>query len=334
LIKYKFKSHLHQILEEELLAGEKFPHQSSGLFRPSEASAVYYKNEKPKIVGSCARKTYYRLTHTPPTDISRMAHQENRMREGKASEEQVTEDAKKAGIYLANNVPFHKFFGDVGISGEIDAVYSTGRCGGVNYVVEQKSIYGYYAQKDIFGRFLHLGSNPGKPRDSYIMQTALYLRYFSYLPKEDPAYLPFGAIYVRDRGDGHFGVFDTWLEPETFNRGGETLTRNHIIYASEKMGVDPTQVPYDVEDILERFQYIQNCVAKKDIPPRDFSIEYTPEQVEEAYINGDISESSYKKWKSSHGPRGKGKEKISDWQCNYCIFSKHCWGTNSPQEDN
>jgi hypothetical protein len=255
------------------------------------------------------------------------------MNVGKSVENAIIESCKREGIFVDNNVPFRVKMNGIPIAGELDIILRTQPCGGINYLCEVKSIYGYAAQKDIFGTSAWIGKNPGAPRDSYIMQTALYLNHFSRLDKKDPSYLPFGAIFVCDRGDGHFGVFDIWLEKELKITGeDEVFTYHKIYYASTGMDVPKTLVPYTVEDILSSYRVIQNSLERDDPPPRDFVKEYDTKQVEQKYAMKKITPHAYKKWKGSHGPRGKGKEVLGDWNCNrtYCKWSSLCWNDDSP----
>ena len=107
----------------------------------------------------------------------------------------------------------------------------------------------------------------------------------------------------------------------------ETIECHRIIYKSDKMGVKKTILPYTVEDILSRYRLVQTHLEANEIPPKDFVKEYDEETVEQRHELGLISVSAYKKWKSSHGPRGKGKEKLGDWPCSgYCPYETLCWG--------
>lgn len=322
------RSGLNNILTSLLLDGHGFPHQSSGLFRPSEASVTIQTPYGPKTLGHCPRATWYRLKKVPQSNVTRTPHSIQRMDIGKAVEDDFAEKAKIAGIFIDRNVPFRADFEGIPIAGEMDVICRTEPCSGTNYVTECKSIYSYYAQKQIFGRALNLSREPGAPRDSYLMQTSLYLRKFSTLPENDPSFLPFGAIYICDRGDGHFGTFDTWLSKETqYINDDEQVESHKIYYASDHLDVPVTEVPYSVEDILSNFRQVALCLKNDTPPPRAFVKEYNAEQVEQKYEAGDISASAYKKWKSSHGPRGKKKEKLGDWHCGglYCKWSDYCW---------
>ena len=321
-------SGLQQRFEAALLNGRPFPHQSSGMFRPSEASATIQTPYGPMTKGSCKRKTWYRLKGIKRVDAESLPHQIQRMNVGKEVENSVIETCKREGLYVDNNVPFRVTMDGIPIAGEMDAVLRTEPCGGVNYAMECKSIYGYYAQKSIFGSFIGNGREVGAPRDSYVMQTALYLNHFSRLPESNPSYLPFGAIFVCDRGDGHLGVFDIWLEEELKIVGeDEVIPRHKIFYASPRMGVPKTELPYAIEDILNGYRITKNLLKGDTPPPRDFTREYSREQVEAQHNAGNVSESAYKKWTTSHGSRGKGKEKLGDFLCNplYCPWSSLCW---------
>ncbi len=319
------KSGLQKRFTSALLDSRPFPHVSSGKFRPSEASATIQTPFGLLTKGSCKRKTWFRLKDVPKTSDQILPHQMQRMNVGKYVENAIIETCKREGLYVANNVPFQVTMDGIEIAGELDAVLRTEPCGTERYIAEIKSMYGYYAQKSIFGKFIGSGKEPGVPKDSYLMQIGLYLNHFSRLPKDSPYYISFGAIFVCDRGDGHFGVFDVWLEEEVVViNDDETLARHKIYYSSDDMGVPRTAAPFSIEDILSSYRTVKDALSGETPPEKDYTLQYTKEQVETYHEAGLISASAYKKWSASHGPRGKGKEQLGDWQCSYCDWAAHC----------
>jgi hypothetical protein len=322
-------SNLHELYEALLLGEGSFPHQSSGGFRPSEASAVVQTPYGTRVLGHCARATWYRLKKVGVPDGQRLPHQVQRMENGTAIELHTTEILKRGGLFGGGKVYFRVTMDGVPIAAELDIILRTTPCGTTRYVTEMKTIYSYNAQKEIFGRGLGFGGDLGKPKDSHLMQLSLYLNHFSRLPKEDPSYLPFGALFYNDRGDGHFGVYDVWLEEEgRILNEDETIITHRPYYKSSRLAVPPTPAPYTVEDILSRWRMVMNLLQGDTPPPRDFVKEYSPEEVEKRHAAGEISKSAYEKWAKSHGPRGKGKETIGAWNCfpTYCNYSGMCWG--------
>ena len=322
------KTGLQERFSAALLSGRPFPHQSSGMFRPSEASVTIQTPHGPMTRGSCKRRTWFRLKGIEKVEGESLPHQIQRMNVGKQVENSIIESCKREGLYVDNNVPFRVVMDGIPIAGELDAILRTEPCGGERFICEIKSMYGYYAQKAIFGKFIGNGREVGEPKDSYIMQIALYLNHFSRLPKDDPSHIPFGAIFVCDRGDGHFGVFDIWLEEEIKIIGDdEEIPCHKIYYQSEAMGIPRTLVPYTTEDILAGYRIVQNALDGDVPPPKDYVREYSRDQVELYHSIGKISDSAYKKWMSSHSPRGKGKETLGDWNCQrmYCPWSSVCW---------
>jgi hypothetical protein len=330
------KTGLHERFTAALLNGPGFPHQGSGMFRPSEASVTIQTQAGPLTRGACKRRTWFRLKGINVTEGESLPHQIQRMNVGKEVENSIIEVCKREGLYAASSVPFRVTMDGIPIAGEIDAILRTEPCGGQKYIVEVKSIYGYYAQKTIFGKFLGNNREVGEPKDSYIMQIALYLNYFSRLSKNDPSYIPYGAIFICDRGDGHFGVFDVWLEEELKVIGDDEVIPCHkIYYSSDVMKVPRTLVPYTVEDILAGYRIVQKALPGNEPPPRDFCKEYTKDQVIAYHNAGKIADSAFTKWMSSHGPRGKGKEKLGDWNCqrSYCPWSSYCWPGNEEDKE-
>lgn len=323
------RSNLYELYEGFLLGGRDFPHQSSGGFRPSEASVVVPSSYGPRVLGSCARKTWYRLKKIAVPDGQELPHQIQRMENGTAIELHVVELCKKRGIFVDSKVPFRTTMNGVPIAGELDAILRTEPCGKTKFITEIKTFYSYNASKDILGRAKGFGGDLGKPRDSHLMQLCLYLNLFSRLPKDDPSYIPFGAIFYCERGDGHFAVYDVWLEEEVrVLNEDETIITHRPHYKSDILEVPVTKTPYTVEDILARWQMVTSLLPGNIPPPRDFMREYPPELVEAKYSAGEISKSAYEKWSKSHGPRGKGKETLGDWNCGptYCYYSGICNG--------
>jgi len=319
-----YSSGLYKHLSNHLLSPQGFPHLSSGMFRPSEASAVVTLPGFKKVVGGCARRVWYRLKGFPAAR-ERVASEIMRMNVGKQVELALIEETKRMGLFVGNNISFQVDFDGVPIAGELDIVLRTLPCAGEKFIVEAKSIFGPYAKKEIFGSQIYKTADVGSPKDSYLMQLGIYLFKFSKLPEDHPAYIPFGCLFICDRGDGDFCVYDVWLKQEhTPLPEGGIITRHRIVYKADELGVPPTLAKYTIEDILDRFRLVKDALETEDPPERDFVAEFSPDQVEMKYSQGEISESAYKKWKSSHGPRGQGKEKLGDWQCNYCEFSEIC----------
>lgn len=311
----KSRSNIYKIFTDRIINGDDFPRQSSGNFRPSEASVVISTKAGPVVEGKCARAIWLRLKGIDKTNDTYLPNQVMRMNVGKEVENSCIEQYKKAGIYVANNMMLtYEPMPGIIITGEVDVVIRDPE--GNKVLVEEKSIYSTFAQRDNFGHKLFKGAGPGKPRISYLMQLGLYLYHFSRLPKKDPAYAPYGIIHVTDRGDGHYGFFEVELVKESriLPEGG-SVPIHRVAYWSEDLEVPYTLTTWTMEDVVERYAYVKRHLDEDKMPPRDFDDNYSKEKVERYHKAGLISDSKHKKFMASHGPRGKGKEVISDWNC-------------------
>lgn len=251
-----------------------------------------------------------------------------RMNVGKQIEIQAVEEYKNIGIYINNNIPFTSKVGDLTITGELDAVLRTAPGSKEKYILEKKSIYGHYSAKEVFGQFLYPRAAIAKPKWGHLFQLGIYLYHFSSLPITHPNYINLGVLHYTDRGDGHFGTFEVELIKEWKILSEGNMQIHKIAYWSEELHVPYTVTEVSIEDILSRYKQIKDKLSGDTPPPRDFEKEYSSEKIESYHDAGLISESKYDKWKSSHSPRGKGKEFIGDFHCYtlYCPWSDLCHG--------
>lgn len=260
-------------------------------YYPSEASVTWIDSTGEKrCAGTCHRATYFRMSNVVPAART-TPYAQWIFALGKAVEEILVEQWKEMGIWVANNVEF--YWDKYNIKGEIDCILVEPETN-VMYLTEIKSIYGYNASKEVIGNAKQIG----KPKTSQMLQTLVYLyRFQDQFPYAKMVY------YARDSADRT--EFDLTLVKE-----GENKTRvaiNGII--------DPR---FYVENILNRYEVIDQYVQMKQIPPNDYEAEWSEEKVERRFALGEVGKTTYEKWK-------KGKDTIGDWQCSYCNFKELCW---------
>lgn len=134
---------------------------------PSEASAQLLEPEATSIIGGCHRKVFYRLIgETTTSQMDPVGAR--RVRTGKAVEKDVSEQALQAGLFVASGV--RMYVPGIDLAFELDLVVLDPQSG-TPVIVENKSIYGYMAQKDIIGNTY----NQGKPKMEHVLQTLLYI---------------------------------------------------------------------------------------------------------------------------------------------------------------
>lgn len=260
---------------------------------PSSASVKWKDfNGIQKVSGTCLRSLFYRNTGVPG-GTSPDAYSEWIFATGKGVEEILVEQWKEMGIWVGNNIKFYDK--EKNISGELDVVLS--EPDGTLYGAEIKSFSGYSATKEVIGNTKF----PGKPKISQMLQTLIYvdlckrlgiLQYFKMI------------YYARDSGERT--EYDIGLVQD-----GEYLrpTIN-----------DEIDYRFTMQDIYDRYNELDFYMENKTLPPRDYSISWSAEQVEEAHQAGEITEAKYLKYKKSPS-----KNPIGNWQCNYCAYKEVCW---------
>jgi hypothetical protein len=134
---------------------------------PSEASAELLDQSAHAIVGSCHRKSYYRMIGTAAGHGSLDAIGAWRFIIGRQVETHVTELCKvsKPAIWAANGVKL--FVGEIGLSLEMDLIVKDPKTN-QGCIVECKTFYGAAAKKQYIGAW-------GKPKLEHVMQICMYL---------------------------------------------------------------------------------------------------------------------------------------------------------------
>ena len=339
--KWSFIGHLTDALQMPRLGENKLP-----TLWPSEGSAII-KNEHNEdiIVGKCRRAAFFRYliecynfypkysfwrplaeslhrNKIPPTPYLLWL-----WKMGEMYEDYCIAMAKDSGVYIASQVPL--YVKSHNISGKQDIIvinpqthkYST---------IETKSVYGFNAGS-VIGRSLRDKYIPGVPRDSNLIQIALYDWHFS-SPNEDfeESRLDYGA---RDTGGKAEYIITTELDPET------EIT--HIKYKQ----IDPQECaektsPITINSILNQYTYIQSALDTGEIPPRDFDLQFSEDKIQLMYERGELAKGDterHEKWLDfKQGKRARNVKAVQkgDWQCRYCNWANVCYDSkdSSPKE--
>ena len=156
---------IFEFLDDALIKAEVgTPHASrTPAVWPSEASALRVDRSQWNIVGKCHLAAFYRMIGmpitNPPDAISAW-----KWIIGRSVEEHLTDQAKKAGVYVAEGVKH--WIPDVGLSIEMDVI-SLDPATNDPYIVECKSFAGYFAAKEIM--------TENRPKLENLIQVAIYL---------------------------------------------------------------------------------------------------------------------------------------------------------------
>lgn len=228
---------------------------------------------------------------------------------GNAIEASEIELHKKIGIWYDNNVKF--FDKELNLSGEIDEIVyehfsERNKENPELIIVEFKSTHGYFTEKQIFGDRRTRGS----PKVEHVMQIGLYL----YCHKN----IPYGKIIYIFRDKALRKEFDIKLKYDKENKRHQILVDGkRTIYVDTPFL--PETINMDIEDILERFLKVKEVIGKEKPPKRDFSIQYSQNELKFLYEKGRMSKVNKKIFESG------GLPKMGDWQCGYCSYKDICW---------
>jgi hypothetical protein len=275
----------------------QFRASSRGTFWPSEASAV--NQIEGEAIGKCLRSVYYRLSGVKETNPPNAKSQVIFLL-GRQVEESLVEIWKQAGIWENNSVRFEDRTHNV--SGEFDCILrepTTQK----KFGCELKSFRGYYQEKQIMGHSEGRGANKrwifGIPKDENLMQAAIY------------------ADQTRGQLDG-FKLFYVSRDNCDFAEFNVMVDDNGVIYVHDpKSEQTRVETRFTMHDIYSRYRSLAEHLSSGQIPPRDFTWKPSDEVVTKLFNEDKISKSAYE-------AHVEGKEKYTDWHCNYCSYQTHC----------
>lgn len=273
-------------------------------FWPTEASAwKKVKGYGEILIGKgCNRKIWYRIKGYEPTDKMKSTAY-HRAELGNRVEAYVIDYFRRNGRVVSTGT---KFFNEqYNISGKLDIIFKDDNSS--NAICEMKSIYGYYANKEVHGytdrkRIKHYG----QPKEDHLLQAFVYN---TLLCGEDKD-LKYTKIVYISRDDAQRTEFDIHTHEEKGILFPVVVDKNNRVV-----------IRYDINgsSVFERYEGYNLLVGREDPPPRDFQLIYERDEVKSRHEAGLITDSKYNKWKS-------GKEKLGDFQCSYCSHKSLCYG--------
>lgn len=255
------------------------------VFAPTQASAVL---DDGTVLGQCARKTYYEQLRYERDMLDSRVY--SIFDYGTAFEQRQIDAFKIAGIYVADHVPISFRFGDIYVSGEVDALVNLA---GTVIGVEFKTGYGYkflrnqilgYVKRTTERRPYLLDELQAAPKPEHILQVACYLYYFAYVATPPVPKIEEWRIVYQDRGTCALAEYAVILQ----DVAGTHVVRVFRLEHGAEYEVALRQI--SIEAILQRFKYVYEHVLNRTVPSRDFN-PFTKDE---------------------------------DWQCEYCVFKQTC----------
>lgn len=314
---------------------------------PSEASALIEDDGETKIVGKCRRAVWFRwLTDNisyykdpeaikayeplykllksrtlPPSPYTIWL-----WRAGDLYEEYLTQLAKEGGVYVASQVSV--YIPNLQISGKKDLVIIDPETGKLS-TVEVKSVYGHGANS-VLGTPGQRGKGElGTPRESNIMQIALYYWWSDANNEEFQA----SKLVYGSRDTGRYAEYNVWTEAQ--NDGD-----HKILYSGVAPNITKAaETKFTINNILAQYQYVDDSYKAGVVPKRDYDLKFSEEKVQKLYEAGELNKSETERHEKLLAyRRGESKRKIKPinkghWQCDLCSFKDICYkstDTESP----
>lgn len=304
------------------------------------------------LIGSCGREVWFRVTGilpSNPTDIiSRYkmsmgkdieSTEQNYLEKGLAAFEGINKE--NSGFF--KNVLFYceDVYEGVNILGEMDGILILD---GRPFPLEIKSIYGYYALRNVFGN----KSIVGKPKDNQFLQAAIYVYALQHLDKlriwskdgdeaveitnliTEPC--THGFMRYVDRSDARTKTFMISMQPIT-----NAQEENYIPLVDGEEYLNIT-----MKDIFKRYKMTSDYIEAYKrwlgdpsaldykVPPRDAIYQYDAARL--AWLRGQTDTALLNKDERAEYDKN-GTVTKGDWQCRYCSFKDYCLGTTPWMEN-
>jgi len=263
--------------------------ESSDSNYPSSLSIKYINSYgETEIIGGCNRHNFYRRRGDTKTDKGEL-NNILVMDAGKAIEEIIVDYFKRMGIWRGNNVKFYDRFYNV--AGEVDVFIELNN---ELVMVELKTGYGEYFDKEVLGISYSKKITAGYPKIEHLIQVAPYLEKYRAIIKK------LHLIY--------------------FNRGSFLYSNEFIItLQNDVIYVDNKPSIVSLRLIRERILELEDTIEEGKLPHRDYELKYDKEKAEKFVATKRRTEYWYNnKWKKSKGICG-------DWNCFYCDYKSKCW---------
>jgi hypothetical protein len=251
---------------------------------PSEASFIMGDGV---VVGKCLREQYFERK-AYPYDREVAARIIRIQKVGKAIEGMEIDHARGAGIHIADDLEFQYAVSGIVVSGRIDAVYRDGN--GNEVCVEYKTGEGFFFEKEVYGRS---SLKQPQPKNEHVLQVMWYLKAHGHMP--------YSIIFY-------------------VNRDKMDTAEHKVQLIGDVAYINGERSCFHIEGMVKRWVELTEYLINNTVPPRDFTPEYEPDDVEKAFKTGRITKKMYSGWDADG-------VLPSDNKCMYmCAFRSTCLG--------
>jgi hypothetical protein len=256
----------------------------------SDASVEIQIGEDVEVHGSCLRNQYYRITEEPISDpedatTSFVAQVGNAVHEAVAHTFRAAEQLVEEETRI--------WIPEIKLSGRIDLIVRPDH--GRKVGIEVKSVGGYYGCKGVIKT---TRDTPLYPKLYHLAQAVVYADHL-----QKSGVKEWMLLYV-DRESGAFQGHSIQYE-----------AHDEIYVNGEPSAITP-------ERVFARWHRLWEHVEAKTPPKRDYSIQFTKEQLMEKAEAGKLNKADTEKVK-----KGKMIDK-GDMNCRWCRWATTCWSAD------
>jgi hypothetical protein len=298
--------------------------RKTSTFHPSSASIeVPDPAGGTKIIGTCLRQQYFRMTEAPQTNEG-IPDWKISADLGDKMHELVLNYIDDYGFQmgLQRLAAEHPFYDDrVNITGRSDIIVWDHRAK-KPIGIEVKSIGEYKASKCL-----------ESPADEHVLQAMLYLEYYQSLVPEGMVKPERWYIWYISRtenwslkGKKHGSPLTMLWDYYITLDGPEQTVVVHSFNGTERWSA------FSVLKIHNRYFQLKEYLKNDTLPPRDYEIQFTEEKIAGLYSQDLLTRKTDKqvveRWLKKGGPKGKLKLTLGNFECQLCQWKDKCW--NNP----
>lgn len=314
---------LHRALENPATKASRL----ASAFHPSSASIKTIVNGEERVIGACLRQQWYRMKE-PKVSNTGVIDYTISANIGDKLHELIVNYIENYGYTMGlqkveSEHPI--FLAEENISGRCDLLawdYVNNELVGI----EVKSLGEYKCNVCM-----------ESPAPEHIMQSMIYL--YAYDKEIPPHMTKPKKWYIW-----YISRTENWsIKAKKHNSPLQMLWDYYITL--DKSGVPTVYTPsgverwehFNISKILDRYKLLATHIKNDELPPRDFKISYTEEDIMTAYKAGRVTKKAeverIEKWVSKGCPSDKLKIEMGDAECSFCPWKDHCWGIGSGLKD-
>lgn len=264
------------------------------------SSSMCYSAIDNAPLGSCIRSVYLKAKKTPAsnptTNYVKMASEA-----GLIWEAWLIDKYKQLGIYRGDGIKVYSE--KLGLSGEIDVLHINPSTNELEITeVKQYNGSSIYAVRDLKG----YGSQLPKPKDQNLLQV------FDYLLICKDTISRINLLYI-DRSCSSFeNIIQFVIELEENKEG---IYYPKITYFQGEQTQSYVDVRINSKNVHEKREMVRKLIEVEQLPPRDYHLKYTKDNIEIKLLAGEISKAKYNKYLENPSVNY-----IGDWNCKYCPY--------------